>query len=187
MDSMLQVVLSSLRVRGQTSTIEGVVDFVRPRQILFILDNCEHLLYEATCLTAAVLRECAGARILATSREAMSFDGEHVWVLRPLGVPEKTSPMGQPASDSEAVRLFVDRANAVRPGFALDDTNRNCLIEICRKLDGIPLAIELAAALAASMRPEEIAVLLEERFRLLEARHGAAGRHHTLRTTVGWS
>ncbi len=187
MDSMLQVVLSSLRVTVQTSTVERVIDFVRPRRILLILDNCEHLLHEAGFLAEAVLRECPGARILTTSREAMSLDGEHVWVLRSLSLPDESWPADGAASNSEAVRLFVDRASAVRPGFALDETNGNCLIEICRKLDGIPLAIELAAARAASMQPEEIAVLLEERFRLLEARHGTAGRHHTLRETVGWS
>ena len=154
---------------------------------LLILDNCEHLLGEATCLAAAVLHECPGARILATSREATSLDGEHVWVLHPLSLPDEPSPGPQTALNSEAVRLFVDRASAVRPGFALDDTNGNCLIEICRKLDGIPLAIELAAARATSMQPQEISVLLGERFRLLEARHGTAGRHHTLRETVGWS
>jgi predicted ATPase/class 3 adenylate cyclase len=186
-DSMLQVVLSSLRVRGQTSTIEGIINSVRSRQILLILDNCEHLLSEATLLAETVLRECPGARIMATSREAMSVDGEHVWVLRPLSLPEGTSAVGQLDPSGEAVRLFVDRASAVRPGFALDDTNRNCLIEICKRLDGIPLAIELAAARTASMQPAEIAGLLEERFRLLEARHGAAGRHHTLRAAVEWS
>src|SRR5262249_22306851 len=121
-------------------------------------------------------------RLLATSREGLGVAGEQVWPLRslPVGATDDT--------DSEAVRLFVERAHAVRPTFVLDESNRVHVTEVCRRLDGMPLSIELAAARVVSMTPREIAARLDERFRLLTGgRRAAVERHQTLRATVDWS
>ncbi|MCJ7438879.1 MAG: adenylate/guanylate cyclase domain-containing protein [Acidimicrobiia bacterium] len=188
-DTLLQVVAATLGVNARPgmTLAESIPDFLRTKRLLIVLDNCEHLMDAAGRLAESVLHECPDVRILATSREGLAVAGEHVWPLRSLALPD-------PAADaaaivgSDAVQLFADRARAARAGFALDDAHAGAVGEICRRLDGIPLAIELAAARVASMTPAEIAGLLDERFRLLTGgRRSAVERHQTLRATVDWS
>jgi predicted ATPase/class 3 adenylate cyclase len=189
-ESMAEVVATALGVRSRPglSTAGSVVEFLRTRGgLLLVLDNCEHLLAAATGLAGDILLGCRGVRIVATSRQALGVEGEQVFGLRPLSVPPPGADLAATAG-SEAVDLFVQRAVAARGDFALSPANVAAVGEICRRLDGIPLAIELAAARVGALRPAEIAGLLDERFRLLiRGRAGAAGRQQTLQATVEWS
>jgi predicted ATPase/class 3 adenylate cyclase len=176
-----------LTQRVNMTLAESIVDFTRHRRLLIVLDNCEHLLDAAGDLADAILRASADVRILATSREALDVDGERVVRVRSLGVPPPEADR-QSLEESAAVRLFAERAEAATSGFTLTEGNAGSVAEICRRLDGIPLAIELAAARVVAMRPPEIAALLGERFRLLTGgRRSAVERHQTLRAVVDWS
>jgi predicted ATPase len=187
---MARAVLAALRVRPRPgiSVASSIVEFLRTRSaLLLVVDNCEHLLAAAAALAADILRSCRGVRILATSRQPLGVGGEQVFGLRPLSLPPPAATMAT-AGASDAVALFVQRATAARSDFSLTPANIAAVGEICRRLDGIPLAIELAAARVAAQRPAEIAGLLDERFRLLtRGRADAAGRQQTLQATVEWS
>jgi predicted ATPase len=189
-EMMAQAVAAALRVRPRAglSTAGSVVEFLRTKNaLLLVLDNCEHLLAAAAALAVDILRGCRGVRILATSRQPLGVGGEQVLGLRPLSPPLPGAGVAA-AGGSDAVSLFVQRAAAVRGGFALSSANVAAVCEICRRLDGIPLAIELAAARVAALRPAEIAGLLDERFRLLtRGRADVAARQQTLQATVEWS
>ena len=189
-ETMAQAVLAALRARPRTglSTAGSVVEFLRTRTaLLLVLDNCEHLAAAAAALAADILRGCPGVRILATSQQPLGVGGEQVFGLRPLSLPTPEAGMAA-AGASDAVSLFVQRATAARSDFSLTPANVAAVGEICRRLDGIPLAIELAAARVAALRPAEIAGLLDERFRLLtRGRADAASRQQTLQATVEWS
>ena len=189
-ETMAQAVAAALRVRPRPglSVAGSVVEFLRTRgALLLVLDNCEHLAAAAAALAADILRGCPGVRILATSQQPLGVGGEQVFGLRPLSLPAPDADLAA-ASGSDAVSLFVQRAAAVRGDFALTPANVAAVGEICRRLDGIPLAIELAAARVAALEPAEIAALLDERFRLLtRGRADAAGRQQTLLATVEWS
>ena len=188
-DTLVQIALASVgaALRPGASPLESILEFLRPRALLLLLDNCEHLLVAAGRLAERVLHECPNVRILATSREGLAIDGERVWPLRSLAIPTvETATAGLVAYAS--AQLFAERAVAARPGFAVDVSNAKAVAEICRRLDGIPLALELAAARVAAMSPAEIAGHLDERFRLLTGgRRTAVERHQTLRATVDWS
>lgn len=154
---------------------ETLQRFLRPKRILLILDNCEHLVEAAASLASSVLAECPEIHVLATSREPFRIAGEAVLDVPPLPIA------------TEATALLADRAQAVLPGFELED-HRADVEEICKRLDGIPLAIELAAARTNVLSPAEILARLEDRFRLLtSASRSAAARHRTLRAAVDWS
>jgi predicted ATPase/class 3 adenylate cyclase len=184
-EAMGEVVAAALEVsqRPGRSLVASIADYLRSKELLLVLDNCEQLLGPVATLAARVLRECAGVRILATSREGLGVGGEHVWPLRSLPLPDAIG-----STTNDAVVLFAERAEAARATFALDVSNAGAVAEICRRLDGIPLAIELAAARVVSMTPSEIGGLLDERFRLLTGgRRSAVERHQTLRATVDWS
>ena len=188
-ESVAQVAGSTLGVTPQPGlTLEqSIVEFLRTKHLLLVLDNCEHVIDPAGRLADAILRACPNVRVIATSREPLALDGEHIFPLRSLGVGSASDDLAA-ISVSDAARLFEDRGRAARPGFALDSTNTTAVGEICRRLDGIPLAIELAAARIVAMSPAEIASLLDERFRLLTGgRRGSLERHQTLRATVEWS
>jgi predicted ATPase len=188
-DVLAQIVAASLGASPHAGmTIEeSVLAFLRSRQMLLVFDNCEHLLQPVGRLAESLLRRCPTVRILATSREGLAIDGERVFPLRSLVVPERGADVVTVAS-TDAVRLFVDRAESARPGFTVDSNNAGDVVDVCRRLDGMPLAIELAAARVAVMQPVEIASLLDERFRLLAGgRRTAVERHQTLRATVDWS
>jgi predicted ATPase len=187
--AMVELVATTLSVSPRTGlSLEGaIIELLRSKQALLVLDNCEHLLDAAGELAEVMLRECPRLRVIATSREALGIAGERVWPLRPLPVPDAAAtPAAVEASD--AGQLFFERALSARPGFAVDASNAAAIGEICRRLDGIPLAIQLAAARLVAMTPTEIAALLDERFRLLTGgRHAQVERHRTLRAAVEWS
>jgi predicted ATPase/class 3 adenylate cyclase len=183
----VQVMATALGVtpRPGMSLEASIVEFLRSKQLLLVLDNCEHLLEVSARLAERIIRGCPDVRVLATSREGLAVPGEQIHPLRSLAMSAPDAPDDAP---SDAMLLFVDRASAARPGFAVDSGNSRAIAEICRRLDGIPLAIELAAARVVSMNPDEIVTLLDERFRLLTGgRRGAVERHQTLRAAVEWS
>jgi predicted ATPase/class 3 adenylate cyclase len=187
--ALVQVVAVTLGVpiRSGLDPADGIVEFLKAKRLLLVLDNCEHLIDAAGALAERVIRTCSDVRIVATSREGLAVDGEQVIPLRSLGVPDDTADLDTAAA-SAAVSLFVERAQAAQPDFTLRAADVAAVAEICRRLDGIPLAIELAAARIVAMAPAEIAGLLDERFRLLTGgRRTAVERHQTLRATVDWS
>ena len=161
-----------------------LVEVIGDRRILLVFDNCEHLVQEVAGLVDSLLASCPRLRVLTTSREPLSIPGEHLHPVGPLGMPPEHA-----ATDAyPAVQLFVDRARAVRPDFQLTDTNREAVAEICRRLDGMPLAIELAAARLRALTPPQIVDRLADRFRLLTSgSRTALPRHQTLRAVVEWS
>jgi predicted ATPase/class 3 adenylate cyclase len=171
-----------------------LIRFLCGRRLLLIIDNCEHLHEECASLAAEMLRSCSTVRILATSRHALGIAGERSWPVPPLAVlnPSRdlfqTSDIVATVSQYEAVRLFLDRAMAVKPGFVLTPQNAAAVAQICWRLDGIPLAIELAAARARVLAPEQIAQRLDDRFRLLTGGGRSVLPHQqTLRTLIDWS
>lgn len=173
------------------SPLATLSEWLGPRHALLILDNCEHVLAACVQFTAALLGAAPRLQVLATTRQALGMLGETVWRLPSLAVPPDGAAVDLPLPDLArlaAVRLFLERGRAVRPGFALTAGNRQAVAEVCRRLDGIPLAIELAAARLAVLSVDEVAARLADRFRLLVAGNGAAlPRHRTLGAVIAWS
>ncbi len=169
-------------------TLEAsVLDYLAAKRLLLVLDNCEHLLDAAARLVDAIERRCPQVSVLATSREGLGLAGERMVAVPSLGVPAGDAPIDE-LSQAEAVCLFSDRASAAKHDFALTDRNVGAVGVLCRRLDGIPLAIELAAARVRSLSPEDLVSRLDQRFKLLT--HGsraALERHQTLRNTIDWS
>ncbi|MGC4937098.1 ATP-binding protein [Kribbella sp. DT2] len=166
------------------SATDRLVEVIADRRVLLVLDNCEHLIQEVAGLVDSLLAQCPRLRVLTTSREPLGISGEHLHQVGPLELP----PVDATDDDYPAVRLFVDRARAVRPDFAVTDANRHAIAEICRRLDGMPLAIELAAARLRALTPLQIVDRLNDRFRLLTSgSRTALPRHQTLRAVVEWS
>ena len=166
---------------------ESLAEFLRTKRLLVVLDNCEHLLEPVAELVEFLVHSCAGLVVLATSREGLAVEGERI-----LPVPSLPSPASdagpEVAGHADAVRLFVERAGAVDPDFALTGENTAAVIQICRRLDGVPLAIELAAARVVAMSPAELVEGLERRFDTLAGgRRRAVQRHQTLRAAIDWS
>ena len=185
-----QTVAKALGVseKPQQTLLETITAFLRPRHILLILDNCEHLIAASAELAAALLGECPHLQMLTTSREPLSIGGERVWRVPPLAVPEQDLTREALLLMVESVRLFVERASAVRPEFTLTEHNLAAVLQICRRLDGIPLAIELAAARISALSAQEIAARLDNRFDLLtNGSRTALPRQQTLRALVDWS
>ena len=181
----------ALRVKQRAGTpiLAALVEDVGDRRMLLILDNCEHLLPTVVAMTDEVLRRCPNVKVLATSREALGIPGEALLPVPSMSLPA-TGDGSRPAdpADSDAVRLFVDRAASVQPGFTLTAANAEAIAQICRRLDGIPLAVELAAARVRSLPPNQIAARLDDRFRLLTGgSRTALPRHRTLRAAMDWS
>ncbi|MGI8879650.1 MAG: BTAD domain-containing putative transcriptional regulator [Jatrophihabitans sp.] len=194
---LAQAVVGSLGVRStahldgrQTSrrdAFERLVDALTDKQAILLLDNCEHLIDAAADLCDRLLSHCPQLRILATSREPLSITGEALCAVPPLRHDTSGGGVAE-ALTLPAVQLFVDRAQAVHPGFCLDDMSVQPVLEICRRLDGLPLAIELAAARTRTMAIEQIADRLDDRFRLLTGgSRTALPRHRTLQAVVDWS
>ncbi|MEV4217513.1 BTAD domain-containing putative transcriptional regulator [Nonomuraea sp. NPDC049725] len=167
--------------------IGHLVSMLASRQLLIVLDNCEHLIDDVARLAETLLGSCPGLRLLATSRESLNIAGERLAPVPPLTVPpEVTGPPG--ALAAPAVRLFADRALAVLPGFAVTEDNVDDVVRVCRRLDGMPLAIELAAAQMRVLSVDQLAERLDDRFRLLVGGSRTAfPRHQTLRAVVDWS
>jgi predicted ATPase/class 3 adenylate cyclase len=171
---------------GQTVQ-EALVEFLRQKELLVVLDNCEHVLESAAHLVSTLQRSCARLVVLATSREGLGVDGERL-----VPVPSLAAPPVDAALDAiveaDAVRLFVERAAAVAADFELTDENAAAVAQVCRRLDGVPLAIELAAARVPAMTPAELAQRLDRRFQVLaRGRRGGVERHQTLRAAIDWS
>jgi predicted ATPase/DNA-binding SARP family transcriptional activator len=193
-----QVVLGALGLRDSTlidragegrapDVVGRLVDFFGERDCVLVLDNCEHLIDAAAALTDELLARCPGLRIITTSREPLGVYGEVLVVVAPLGQPD---PGADPsaAMSHPATQLFADRAAAARPSFVVDEATVGSVVEIVRRLDGLPLAIELAAARLRSMPVEQIAARLTDRFRLLTGgSRTALPRHRTLLAVVEWS
>jgi len=161
---------------------------LEPRQALVLLDNCEHLVDACAGLCQRLLTACPELRILATSQEPLRIPQESVWQVAPLSVPPAELPGRLPLAGYEAVQLFAERAAAARPGFAVTESNAMAVAGICRALDGVPLAIELAAARVNVLSAEQIAGRLDDRFTLLgRADRTSPPRQRTLRATIDWS
>ncbi|MFI0786778.1 BTAD domain-containing putative transcriptional regulator [Streptomyces lydicus] len=166
---------------------DRIVAAIREREALLILDNCEHVIESAAVFAHRVLGECRRLRILATSREPLGITGEALWPVEPLALPEGDADPGEIAS-SPAVQLLRDRAGAVRRDLTIDAPTLATMVRICRALDGMPLAIELAAARLRTMSVDQLAHRLDDRFRLLTGgSRTALPRHRTLRAVVDWS
>jgi len=177
----------ALTARAGQSTREALMEFLRGKQLLLVLDNCEHLLEGAAAVAGVLARSCGRLVILATSREALRIDGERLVPVPSLGVPGAEADLAA-ITEAEAVRLFAERAAAVKPGFAVTTENAAAVAAVVRRLDGVPLAIELAAARVPTMTPAELARRLERSFAVLAAgRRGAVERHQTLRAVIDWS
>ncbi len=161
---------------------------LRHRKLLLLLDNCDHLVAECHRLVAKLLPICPGLRVLATSREVLNVAGEVDWRVPPLTLPTGAQLTAQQIQGYESVQLFHERASATKNRFAITDQNAAAVAEICTRLDGIPLAIELAAARVKVLSPEQIAERLNDRFRLLARSAGnVPPRQQTLRATIEWS
>ncbi len=167
--------------------LDRLADVLAGQRSLLVLDNCEHLIEAAATLADGLLARCPGLRVLATSREPLAITGEVVFPVGPLELPREGAPAAEVVL-AEAVRLFADRAESAAPGFRVDSANSATVGEICRRLDGLPLALELAAARLRSMTVGQIAERLDDRFRLLTGgSRTSLPRHRTLRAVVEWS
>jgi predicted ATPase/class 3 adenylate cyclase/DNA-binding SARP family transcriptional activator len=178
-----------VRQLPDTTIEESLVEALAVRELLLVIDNCEHVLDGVVPPLERVLGRCPGVRVLATSRERLAAEGEAVVEIPPLDVPDEgAGPPSACEHQADAVRLLCDRLAAIRPGFSPDATQQTALMEIARRLDGLPLALELASARIATMGPLEVARRLDDPFALLtRGRRSAPDRHRTLRATVEWS
>lgn len=186
-----QTVAAALGVRESAGRpiINLLTDYLRIRELLLIIDNCEHLLSACAQLVTTLLQSCPNICILATSREALNIQGELSFRVPSLSIPDaRRLPALPELSQYESMRLFVERAEIVQPGFELTDTNALAVAQICHRLDGIPLAIELSVARVKMMPVEQVAARLDDRFRLLTGgSRTAMPRHQTLRALIDWS
>ncbi|MCA1845192.1 MAG: hypothetical protein LC792_18765, partial [Actinobacteria bacterium] len=158
------------------------------QDVLLVLDNCEHVLTHAAALADLILRRCPAVSLVATSREVLAVGGEHVWAAPPLSLPPADASTPGDLTGSDAAALFILRARTAQPGFGPGPANANAIARICRQLDGMPLALELAAARVRVLSAGQIADRLDDRLRLLTAgTRSAPARHQTLRATMDWS
>jgi predicted ATPase/transcriptional regulator with XRE-family HTH domain len=169
------------------SVTDAIANVLRPKHILLVLDNCEHVVEATGRLADALLTACPRMHLLATSRAPFNAVGEDVYRLAPLTLPERTATTLAAIADSQSVELFAVRAQSALPGFALGDDNAGAVAQICRRLDGMPLAIELAAARMNLLTTNQIAERLDDRFRLLTSAKRTEPRHQSLRLTLDWS
>jgi predicted ATPase/DNA-binding SARP family transcriptional activator len=171
------------------SSVEALVEAIGTRRMLLVLDNCEHVIDACAMLADRLLRACPSLTILATSREALGVAGETAWLVPPLSLPSLGGQLSAHSlARSEAAALFVDRARAVVPGFEITDANAEAVARICHRLDGVPLAVELAAARVRVLTPAQILERLDDCFALLVQRgRTALPRHQTIRATIDWS
>jgi predicted ATPase/DNA-binding SARP family transcriptional activator len=175
-------------VPGQDATAT-IAEHVGDRPMLLVLDNCEHLAAAVADLADRLLRACASLSILTTSRELLGVDGEHSWPVPPLSLPgDVTAPAASTLAEFDAIRLFEQRAQLVLPSFRLTDDNAAAVLQVCRRLDGLPLAIELAAARLRVLSAAQLAESLDDIFTVLVGgSRTAPARHQALRATLDWS
>lgn len=190
-DLVPQAVASALGVSEQAgrTVTESLVEWLRSRRVLVVMDNCEHLVDACAGLAEVLLRACPGLRLLATSRQPLRVPAETIWALAPLEGPEHGAS-GGPAVvlDNDAARLLVERARAVRPRLELDDTEIDAIVELCARLEGIPLAIELAAARASVLSFEQLRSRLDGRLQICATTSlTSAARHRSVQATLDWS
>lgn len=177
-----------LKLEGEVISTESIARAIEPRELLLIIDNCEHVIDAVASFTEAIVSRCPRVIVLATSREALRVHGEYVFRVLPLEVPPEDRIESGGTLQHAAVQLFMDRARGLGSEFKANTENLTAIASICRRLDGIPLAIEFAAARAVTMGPPEVAALLDERFKFLTTgRRTALPRHQTLRATLDWS
>jgi non-specific serine/threonine protein kinase len=177
-----------LKLSGEQISPESVARAIGGKKLLLVLDNCEHVVDAAARLAETLVRLCPATSIVATSREGLRIEGEHVYRVPPLDVPGLNGKDSDNVLGHSAVQLFLARAMAVDSDFSPHGENLRAMADICRRLDGIPLAIEFAAARAAILGPELVLSRLDERFGLLTGgRRTALPRHQTLRATLDWS
>ncbi len=179
----------NLREDRHRSVLDVLVDYLRTKTVLLVLDNCEHLIEACAQISETLLQACPKLRVLASSREALGITGEVAYRVPSLSTPhpENLPPLDQ-LQKADSIRLFVDRAASAKPGFTLTDVNAFSLAQICYRLDGIPLAIELAASRVKVLSPDQIAARLDDRFRLLTGgSRTALPRQQTLRAMIDWS
>ncbi|HEY7603636.1 MAG TPA: tetratricopeptide repeat protein [Gaiellaceae bacterium] len=188
---VLEAVAAALDVRALPGRVldAAVAEFLAERSLLLVLDNCEHVLFAAAAVADLLLRSAPGVSIVATSREPLRVQGETVFRVPSLALPDPEKPVElAELLGYESIRLFVERAGAAAPGFALEERNARDVVRICYRLDGLPLAIELAAARLGALGADAIAERLDDRFRLLRAgSHSAPTRQQTLEATLEWS
>jgi predicted ATPase/class 3 adenylate cyclase len=187
---ILQTIASVFSLREQLgmSLIDLVLNYLRAKNLLLILDNCEHLIDACASFADQLLHASPGLKILASSREALGITGESVYRVPSLSLPKQDQVTRESLTQSESVQLFLVRATAANPKFNLNDRNMTSIAQICRRLDGIPLALELAAARVTVFSPEQIASKLDDRFRLLTGgSRTALPRQQTLRALIDWS
>ncbi|HYT12957.1 MAG TPA: LuxR C-terminal-related transcriptional regulator [Candidatus Nitrosopolaris sp.] len=182
-------VIAALDLRDQATAepLTLLLSYLRDKQLLLVVDNCEHLVGAVAHVVSEVIGAAPGVRVMATSREPLSVSGEHVLPVPPLELPSVHEPLSQ-LRHNEAVMLFTERAAAASGNFDLGAANQAAVVNLCRRLDGLPLAIELAAVRSRVLTPEQILARLSDRFALLKGGARAAlPRHQTLRTTIEWS
>ena len=182
---VVDAIAEAVDVKSEQSvaTIDALVRSLEGTKTLIVVDNCELVTRACAHAVSGLLRSGESVRILATSREPLGLAGEMKWRVPPLSLPDAAASIDE-ITRCEAVQLFLDRAAAARPGFTITPANAGPITEICRTLEGMPLAIELAAARTKALTPPEISDRLSDRFRLLT---GGRGRHQTLRSTIDWS
>lgn len=194
-DQLLQAASWALGLQDQPAqnAVQALEVHLRTRGLLLVLDNCEHLLRDSSSLVYRLLTACSQLRVLATSREPLGVPGEVTWMVPNLSLPEPVQnsselSVRQMIGEAEAVQLFVEHAKAVLPTFQLTEQNASSIAQICRRLDGIPLAIELAAARVRMMTVEQVAARLDDALRLLQRSwKGELAHHQTLRAAIDWS
>lgn len=179
----------NLREDSHRSTLDILINYLRDKNLLLLLDNCEHLIEASAQISETLLQACPKLKILATSRESLGIAGEVVYRVPSLNTPDLTDlPTLAELEKMDSIRLFLDRATTAKPGFILTKDNASSLAQICSRLDGIPLAIELAAARVKVLTAEQIASRLDDRFRLLTGgSRTALPRQQTLRAMIDWS
>ncbi|HVE91990.1 MAG TPA: tetratricopeptide repeat protein [Actinomycetota bacterium] len=189
-DKVAAAVAAPLGVREEPGrpVAETLQSALLSQSLLIVLDNCEHLIGGSAGLAEALLTRCPDVRILATSREALEVRGEAVWTVPSLAVPSEHATGAVDIESTESVLLFSDRAKAANAGFELNDETAHPVADICRRLEGVPLALELAAARVRAMPVEQVAARLGDFFRMLTGgSRTALERHQTLRATIDWS
>ncbi|MCP1415605.1 AAA family ATPase, partial [Paenarthrobacter sp. A20] len=170
-------------------TLDRLIEYIARRQLLLVFDNCEHLLSACAGVIGSLLRNCPHVQIITTSRQVLDIAGEHVYPLAPLPIPEpETEFTSEVLSGFSSVNLLVDRARAIKHGFVVNDANGKDVAQLCARLEGIPLAIELAVSRMRSMQLNELVERLEDRFGLLTGgNRSALPRQRTLRALIDWS
>ncbi len=180
--------LGCLETSGR-SRLDTLLDYIGVKTLLLVMDNCEHLVQACADFSSTLLSNCPNLQILATSREALGVPGEVVYEVPPLSLPDIQHPLDQASmANSEAVQLFIERARSFQPAFLVNDQTSAAIVHVCRLLDGIPLAVELAAARVRVLSPMQIAELLQDSLRhLATPNRSAVSRQQTLHASIDWS